>query len=83
MPSRLISDNITLIRVVLDLSSCLGIDIGLNFIDPEKAFDRVEYQYLLQTLTAFGFSPGFVAVIQVMYCDITSVMKVNGVHSMF
>ncbi|KAI3360881.1 hypothetical protein L3Q82_012889, partial [Scortum barcoo] len=32
--------------------------------DQEKAFDRVEHQYLWKTLAAFGFSPGFIARIQ-------------------
>lgn len=81
VPGRLISDNVTLIRDVLDLSRSLGIDVGLISLDQEKAFDWVEHQYLWRTLAAFGFSPGFVAMIQVLYCDITSVLKINGVLS--
>ena len=50
VPSRLISDNVSLIRDILDLSGSLGCDLGLISIDQEKAFDRVEHQYLWQTL---------------------------------
>ncbi|KAI3376771.1 hypothetical protein L3Q82_000367 [Scortum barcoo] len=64
VPGRLISDNIHLIRHVLDVSGSLGIGTGLISIDQEKAFDRVEHQYLWKTLAAFGFSPGFIARIQ-------------------
>lgn len=46
VPGRLISDNVTLIRDVLDLSSSLGINVGLISLDQQKAFDRVEHQYL-------------------------------------
>ena len=46
VPGRLISDNVTLIRDVLELSNSLGIQTGLISIDQEKAFDRVENQYL-------------------------------------
>lgn len=45
---RLISENIILICDVLDLSNSLGCEICLILIDQEKAFDRVEDQYLWQ-----------------------------------
>uniref|UniRef100_A0AAV2LPP2 Uncharacterized protein n=1 Tax=Knipowitschia caucasica TaxID=637954 RepID=A0AAV2LPP2_KNICA len=78
VPSRLIGDNIALIRDVLEVSGSLGINLGLISIDQEKAFDRVEHQYLWQTMAAFGFSPGFIAHIRTLYCDVMSVLKVNG-----
>ncbi|TWW78214.1 Transposon TX1 uncharacterized 149 kDa protein ORF 2, partial [Takifugu flavidus] len=78
VPGRRISDNINLIRHVLDISSSLGIDTGLISLDQEKAFDRVEHQYLWKTLAAFGFSPGFIARVQVMYSDVASILKING-----
>ncbi|CAL9703634.1 unnamed protein product [Knipowitschia caucasica] len=77
-PRRLIGDNVTLVRDVVDVSGSLGINLGLISIDQEKAFDRVEHQYLRQTMTAFGFSPGFIAHIRTLYCDIMSVLKVRG-----
>lgn len=49
---------------------------GLH-LDQEKAFDRVEHQYLWNTLKAFGFSSGFIAMIKTIYSDIESVLKVN------
>ncbi|XP_063765417.1 transposon TX1 uncharacterized 149 kDa protein [Eleginops maclovinus] len=72
VPSRLITDNVTLIRDVLDLSSSLGCKLGLISLDQEK------HQYLWQTLEAFGFSSGLIAKIQVLYRDIESVLKING-----
>uniref|UniRef100_A0A3Q3F5N5 Reverse transcriptase domain-containing protein n=2 Tax=Labrus bergylta TaxID=56723 RepID=A0A3Q3F5N5_9LABR len=78
VPGRLISDNITLIRHVLEVSGSLAVDTGLISLDQEKAFDRVEHQYLWRTLTAFGFNPCFLAKIQVLYRDIASVLKING-----
>ena len=78
VPGRLISDNITLIRHVLDVSGSLGLGTGLISIDQEKAFDRVEHKYLWKTLAAFGLSPGFIARIQVLYSDVASILKING-----
>lgn len=46
VPGRLISDNVTLVLDVLEVSSLLGFNLGLISIDQEKAFDRVEHQYL-------------------------------------
>ncbi|KAJ3609222.1 hypothetical protein NHX12_023746 [Muraenolepis orangiensis] len=78
VPDRLVSDNVFLIRDFLDISSALGLETGLISIDQEKAFDRVEHQYLWKTLEAFGFSPGLIAKIKALYSNIESVLKING-----
>ncbi|KAK3532262.1 hypothetical protein QTP86_013899, partial [Hemibagrus guttatus] len=78
VPDRSIFDNVYLIRDILDVSRLLGLKTGLIFLDQEKAFDRVEHEYLWKVLEAFGFNPGFVAMIKVLYCEIESVLKVNG-----
>ena len=78
VPGRLITDNVMLIRDFLEVSGSLGVETGLISIDQEKAFDRVEHHYLWHTLQAFGFSPGFIAMIQVLYRNIESMLKING-----
>ncbi len=47
-------------------------------IDQEKAFDRVEHTYLCNTLTAFGFNYDFVSMLNVLYNEVESVLKMNG-----
>ncbi len=74
IPNRSIFDNIALIRDVLDASKLLGINSGLISL----AFDRVEHLFLWNTLEAFGFSPSFISMIKAMYCNIESVLKING-----
>ncbi|KAK3537054.1 hypothetical protein QTP70_000286 [Hemibagrus guttatus] len=78
VPDRSIFDNVYLIRDILDISRLLGLKTGLIFLDQEKAFDRVEHEYLWKVLETFGFNPGCVAMIRVLYCEIESVLKVNG-----
>ena len=74
IPGRSIRDNIALIRDYLDIST----QLGFISLDQEKAFDRVEHQYLWKVLEAFGFSPGFISMIRVLYSKVESVLKVNG-----
>ncbi len=78
VPNRSIFDNIYLIRDILDISRSLGLNVGLISLDQEKAFDRVEHNYLWQTLREFGFSPSFIKMIGVLYGTIESVLKING-----
>lgn len=77
VPGRLISDNVSLIRDILDVSSSLDLELGLISLDQEEAFDRVEHPYLWKLLECFGLSPGFIAMIRVLYRDIESILKIN------
>lgn len=58
------------------MSSSLGIDSGLMYVDREKAFDRVEHRFLWKV--RFGFGPGFLAMICVLYIDVISMLTFNG-----
>ncbi|KAI3364781.1 hypothetical protein L3Q82_000909 [Scortum barcoo] len=78
VPGRSMVDNIYLIRDVLEVSSSLGINTGLISLDQEKAFDRVEHNFLWKVMERFGFSAGFTAKIKVLCSDIESVLKLNG-----
>ncbi|KAI2646772.1 putative 149 kDa protein [Labeo rohita] len=81
VPGRLISDNIVLIRDLLEVAKLFDLNIGLVSIDQEKAFDRVEQKYLWETMVAFGFTSGFINKIKRLYCNVQSVLKINGVLS--
>lgn len=78
IPNRSIFDNIALIRDVFDASKLLGINSGMISLDQEKAFDRVEHLFLWSTLKAFGFNDMFISMIKAVYCNIESVLKING-----
>ncbi|KAK3521743.1 hypothetical protein QTP70_016247, partial [Hemibagrus guttatus] len=62
VPNRSIIDHVSLIQDVLDISRSLAVDLGLISLDQEKAFDKVEHQYLWKTLEAFGLSRSLVAM---------------------
>ena len=78
VPGRSMVDNVHLIQDVLDVSSSLGFNTGLISLDQEKAFDRVEHNFLWKVMERFWFSAGFIAKIKVLYSEVESVLKVNG-----
>ena len=78
VPGRSMVDNVHLIWDALDVSSSLGFNTGLISLDQEKAFERVEHNFLWRDIVKFGFSAGFIAKITVLYSEVESVLKVNG-----
>lgn len=69
-PDRSIVENVSSIRDVLELSRLFDLKLGLISLEQEKAFDRVEHNYLWDPFKASGFPPGFTDIIKVLYEDI-------------
>ena len=78
VPGRCIHDNLHLVRDLIHLSQRTGLSGAFLSLDQEKAFDRVEHEYLLGTLRAFGFGTHFVARIRLLYSAAECLIKVNG-----
>ncbi|CAM2111563.1 unnamed protein product [Caretta caretta] len=74
---RSIFDNLFLVRDLLELGWRDGLSFALLSLDQEKAFDRVDYGYLLSTLQAFGFGPQFVSFLQVLYASAECLVRLN------
>ncbi|CAM2097033.1 unnamed protein product [Caretta caretta] len=77
VPGRSIFDNLFLVRDLLELGRRDGLSFALLSLDQEKAFDRVDYGYLLSTLQAFGFGPQFVSFLRVLYASAECLVRLN------
>ena len=74
---RSILDNAHLLRNITDYVEQKNIPCAFLSLDQEKAFDRVEYDFLFQALQKYNFGPNIIKLIKILYTDISSSVMVN------
>ena len=75
---RKIDQNIHLVRDLIDLANRNDETAAFIFLDQEKAFDRVNHNFLFQTMEAFGIGQKFIKWVSTIYKNASSVLCVNG-----
>ena len=75
---RKIDQNIHLVRDLIDLANKNDEPAAFIFLDQEKAFDRVNHNFLFQTMEAFGIGQKFIKWVSTIYKNASSVLCVNG-----
>ena len=83
VPGRFIGENVALLRDVVSLASEQNLPVAILSLDQEKAFDRVEWSFLFDTLFITGFGPDFISWIRLFYSLPQSSVLVNGYQSQF
>ena len=78
VPGRTISENLSFIRDLIEYVEREDLSVALLSLDQEKAFDRVDWGFLLRTLERFNFGPGFCSWIKLFYTDVESAVVING-----
>ncbi len=78
VPGRSIFDNLRLVRDSILYVEMKNLPMGTVKIDQEKAFDRVEWEFLHLAHTRTNFGPTFRRFITVLYTDVRSVVMNNG-----
>ena len=78
VPGRKISSNLHALRDILDYIDRTNEAGILLSLDQEKAFDRVNRNFLLNLLERFGFGPSFTRWISTLYNGANMQIIVNG-----
>ena len=78
---RYIGETVRSVFDVMDLTLKENVPGLLIFIDFQKAFDSVEWNFLLSCLAAFNFGPDFIRWVKTFYKNIQSCVINNGLMS--
>ena len=75
---RTIFSNLALLRDALDMIDKTNEPGILISLDQEKAFDRVDHEFMMRVLRKFGFGPSFCGWVELFYSKAFSRIIVNG-----
>jgi len=78
---RYIGENVALLRDVVHYVNEHNLPAAILAFDQEKAFDRVDWDFLISTLEHMGFGPSFTSWVRLLYSNICGVVLVNGYTS--
>lgn len=83
VPGRSIFSNLYLTRDVIRYTNQKKIKSYLISVDQEKAFDRVDREFLYEVLEKMNFGPNFISWVKTLYRDSEACVLVNGYLSCF
>ena len=66
---------------VMEYTKTVNIPVILLFIDFEKAFDSLEWNFMFKCLEAFGFGHSLIRWVETFYSNISSCIINNGTFS--
>lgn len=78
VPNRFSSEHVRLLQDVIDYSNVNNLGGALVSLDQEKAFDRIDWPFMLRVLQKMNFGPSFCSWVKLLYSDIFSRVLVNG-----
>lgn len=81
VPGRTIYSSLALTRDLFTYATRTQISGIFVSLDQEKAFDRVEWNYLFAVLECYGFPARLTEVLRLLYTDLEASLVVNGYTS--
>ncbi|CAB4008566.1 Hypothetical predicted protein [Paramuricea clavata] len=83
IPDCTISENLMLIRDLIEYADRADVPLAILPLDQKKAFDRVHWSFLHRILFTFGFAASFRQWSNLFYTNIESAVVINGWTSFF
>ena len=83
VPGRSIFSNLYLIRDLIEYCTAKNLPLAIISLDQEKAFDRVNWNFLDRVLQRMNFGPEFRQWIRVIYSEISSACLHSGFVTSF
>ena len=80
---RYIGENVALLRDVVHYANEQNLPAAILALDQEKAFDRVDWDFLMASLRHMGFGPSFISWVRLLYSNIRSAVLINGYTSSY
>ncbi|KEP46473.1 reverse transcriptase, partial [Rhizoctonia solani 123E] len=77
VPKRSIYDQVRLNQMIINYAEIKEEDGLMVSLDQEKAYDKIDHDYLWEVLTAFGFPKEFIKTIKALYNEAQTRVIVN------
>lgn len=81
VPGRHIYDQIWLTKRVIELAEATERNGVIVALDQEKAYDKIEHDYLYKALASYDIPEEFISTIRALYSDAHTYVMVNGEKS--
>uniref|UniRef100_A0A0W0G0A5 Reverse transcriptase domain-containing protein n=1 Tax=Moniliophthora roreri TaxID=221103 RepID=A0A0W0G0A5_MONRR len=81
VPGRHIYDHIWLAKRVIEYGEAVEQNGVIVALDQEKAYDKIEHDYLWRALGSFNISEQFILTVHTLYEDAHTCVMINGVKS--
>ena len=78
MKQRFIGNNVRLVEDIIEYADKFDTDGILLFLDFKKAFDSLEWNFMVKALKFFNFGDIFIRWVEVLYKDSSLCIKNNG-----
>lgn len=81
VPGRRIFDHIQMNKLIIEYAEAEEINGAIVALDQEKAYDRIDHDYLWEALKHTNFPQNFIETVRSLYRHATSCVMINGTKS--